>query len=125
MGSDEMTSLIEVASSWSPITIISDTSVPSIASSATGTAASMVTRIEAAASFNWNLISSAPYVGLTVVTVPPATAAPWKATAYSGRLGETRASVSPGPNPRDQSFAASSYFVGVRTDWSGAPNQCW
>src|ERR671910_935948 len=35
-----------------------------------------------------------------VVTVPPATATPWKTIAYSGRLGAIRPTVSPGLKPR-------------------------
>ena len=79
---------------------ISVTLVPSIAAVATGSTAETVTISVAFESCSWWRISSGVYVGLSVVTVPPATATPWNTTAYSGMFGAMIASVSPTPNPR-------------------------
>ena len=79
---------------------ISSTAVPSMASRAVSAKSPMVMRSVDRESLSWKRTSSAVYVGLTVLTATPATAAPWKTMANSGMFGAMRAMVSPRPRPR-------------------------
>ena len=88
-----------MAPSASPITAISVTDVPSMASLAVSSDSGIVTSRVAPLSLSWNRTSSALYTGLIVVTVPPAVATPWKTMAYSGRFGAIRPTVAPARSP--------------------------
>ena len=72
-----------VAPSASPKTNTSRTLDPRTASIAFAAHAGIVTRKQAPESASCVRSSSAVYIGLIVVTTPPASEAAWKATAYS------------------------------------------
>src|SRR5919199_314092 len=82
-------------STWTTVTW-----VPRAAASAVSRNSGIVTSRVAPASTSWWCTSRSVYVGLIVVMTPPASATPWKTTAYSGRFGAMRASTSPLPKPR-------------------------
>ena len=73
-----------------------------------------VTMIVAPESFSWRASSSAPYIGLAVVLVPPSSATAKKTAAYSGTFGLYRQSTSPRPKPRARS-AARQCSISVRS----------
>ena len=69
------------------MTTISSIPVRAAASLARSRTAGTVIRKRAPESLSCTASSSAVYVGLTVVLIPPRDATAWKATTYSGQFG--------------------------------------
>ena len=90
---------IDAYPSASPMTYTSLTAESAIAAVAVSRNIGIVTRRVAPESTSWWCTSPDVYVGLTVVTTPPASATAWKMTPYSGQLGAITATTSPFASP--------------------------
>ena len=90
---------IDVYPSASPMTYTSLTAESAIAAVAVSRNVGIVTRRVAPESTSWWWTSPDVYVGLTVVSTPPASATAWKMTPYSGQLGAITATTSPFASP--------------------------
>ena len=82
------------------MTYTSLTAESAIAAVAVSRNIGIVTRRVAPESTSWWWTSPDVYVGLTVVSTPPARATAWKMTPYSGQFGAITATTSPFASPR-------------------------
>ena len=81
------------------MTYTSSTAESAIAAVTVSRNIGIVTRRVAPESTSWWWTSPGVYVGLTVVSTPPARATAWKMTPYSGQLGAITATTSPFASP--------------------------
>ena len=103
------------------MTYTSLTAESAIAAVAVSRNVGIVTRRVAPESTSWWWTSPDVYVGLTVVSTPPASATAWKMTPYSGQLGAIMATTSPFASPRSnqplacrRTASSNSAYVIVR-----------